>query len=246
MAEELIATQPDLLLTPSEVGSRALLQSTRVIPIVFSNASDPVGLGLVPNLQHPGGNVTGLTSLSHDLAVRRLQLVKDAFPQATHIAVLFTPDDPSSPPQERAMAQAAAVLKIRMTSIAVREVQDIATITKRGAALNAQAYVVTSSFVLNSYRREIIDAMLRSRMPAIYSSEGAEDAGGLMRYGPSSQDNFRRSAGYVDKILKGAKPGDLPIEQPTKFELVINMKTAKAMGLAIPQSVLLRADRLIE
>lgn len=246
LAAEMIATQPDLLLTPSEVGAGPLVRLTRTIPIVFGNASDPVGLGFAASLQRPGGNVTGVTSLSHDLAAKRLQLLKEAFPRVAHVIVLFAPNDPSGPPQVKAIEEAAPRMKMRITPIELRQPADIESAFKRGAALGAHAYLVTSGPLINSHRDAIVDLMLRSKVPAFTSITGMAEAGGLMEYAPSSQDNFRRAARYVDRILKGAKPGELPIEQPVKFELIVNLKTARAMGFTIPQSILLRADRVIE
>jgi putative ABC transport system substrate-binding protein len=246
LADELIATQPDLLLVPADEGVRLFALRTKTIPIVFANIQDPLGSGVVESLRRPGGNATGLTNIARDLAAKRLQLLKEAFARVARVVLLFEPGNPGGVSQVKEIEEAAARLKIRVTSIGLRQAADIEPAFKRGAAIGAQAYVVTSGFVITSQRQAIAERVLRARVPGMFQSLPYVQAGGLMSYGPSQQDNFRRAAAYVDKILKGAKPGDLPIEQPTKFELVVNLKTARAMGLKFPQSFLVRADRVIE
>jgi putative ABC transport system substrate-binding protein len=246
LAAELLATRPDLLLTNADDGVRLLAQRTKTIPIVFAIAQDPVGNGNVASLRHPGGNATGLTSLSTDLGAKRLQLLKEAFPRVAHVVLLFEPDSIGSVSQVKEIEEAARRLRIRVSPIELRKAADIDPAFQRGAALGAHAYIVYQGGLANAQRQAIDDRVLRAKVPAIFYNSEVVEAGGLMSYGPSPQDNFRLAAGYVDKILKGANPGDLPIEQPTKFELVVNMKTAKAMGLKFPQSFLLRADRVIE
>jgi putative ABC transport system substrate-binding protein len=213
---------------------------------VFALAVDPVGIGVAASLSRPGGNATGLTTLAGGLGAKRLELIKEAFPRAERVVVLFVPDDVTSFPQMKEIEEAAPRLKMRVIPIEWRQAGDIEPAFKRGAKLGAQAYMITQSFLSNSQRQVIVDRLLRSKIPAIYHDDRYPEAGGLMGYGPSSLDNFRRAAAYVDKIFKGAKPGDLPIEQPTRFELVLNLKTAKAMGIKFPQSFLVRADRVIE
>jgi len=244
LAAELVATQPDLLLATADDSVRQLAQRTKTIPIVFAIAQDPVGSGLAASLQRPGGNATGLTNLNRDLGAKRLQLLKEAFPRVAHVVLLFEPNVGLSPVKE--IKEAAARLKIRVTPIELRQSADIEPAFKRGAALGAQAYMVAQGFLTSVQGQVIADRVLRSKVPAIFENNQLVEAGGLMSYGPSWEDNFRRAAAYADKILKGAKPGDLPIEQPTRFELVINMKTARALGITIPQSILLRANRVIE
>jgi putative ABC transport system substrate-binding protein len=246
MAAEIVATQPDLLLAGGDAVARLYIQKTKTIPIVFTIAQDPVGNGLVASLRQPGGNATGLTILAAELSPKRLQLLKEAFPHVSHVVVLFDPLDLGSRPQVTETEQAAARLNIRVTLIELQQASDIEPAFKRGTALGTQAYIATQGGVMNIYNQAIADRIMRLRMPAISGNNVYADAGGLMSYGASIPDNFHRAAAYVEKILKGAKPGDLPVEQPTKFELVINMKTAKAMGFKIPQSILLRADRVIE
>ena len=245
LAVDLIASKPDLLLASGEVGIRLFAQRTKTIPIVFAIGSDPVGLGVAASLPRPGGNLTGLTTLARDLGAKRLQLLKEAFPRVAHVVVLFAPDVLGLP-QVKEIEEAAPRLGIRVTPIELRQAADIEPAFKRGAALGAHAYVLTAGALIITQRQAIADRLLRSKVPAMFSSEEMAEEGGLMSYAPSYRDNFRRAAGYVDKILKGAKPGDLPIEQPIKFELVLNLKTAKAMGITFPQSIVVRADRVIE
>ena len=246
LAAELVATRPDLLLAPGEEAVRQLTQRTKTIPIVFAIAQDPVGDGFAQSLQRPGGNATGLTTLARDLGAKRLQLLKEAFPRVAHVVLLFEPAIIASLSQVKDIEEGAARLKIRVTPIGLRQAADIEPAFKRGAALGAQIYIVTQSPLIMTQRQAIVDRSLRSKVPAIFSDGRFVEAGGLMSYAPSFQDNFRRAAAYVDKILKGAKPGELPIEQPVKFELVVNLKTAKAMGITFPKSFLARADRVIE
>ena len=246
LATKLVASQPDLLLTTGDEALRLLAQRTKSIPIVFATAQDPLGDRVVASLQHPGGNATGLTTLARELGAKRLQLLKEAVPQIAHVVVLFQAALLGNLSQVNEIADAAERLKIRVTRFELQQAADIEPAFKRGAALGADAYLVTQSPLLNTHRQAIVDRVLRSKLPAMFPRSEFVDAGGLMSYGSSYDDHYRRAAAYVDKIFKGAKPGDLPIEQPTKFELVVNQKTAKAMGLTFPQSFLLRADRVIE
>ena len=243
---ELVASQPDVLLVSGDTSARLLAENTRTIPIVFAVAQDPVANGLAASLQRPGGNATGLSTLTPDLGAKRLQLIREAFPRVSNVVLLFEPAGVGSASQTNEIEAAAERLKIRVTPIGLGQRADIEPAFKRGAALGAQGYLVTQGFFMASHRQVISDQSIRLKVPIIFPQEEDAKAGGLMSYGPSFNDNFRRAAAYVDKIFKGAKPGDLSIEQPTKFELVVNMKTAKAMGLKIPQSILLRADRVIE
>ena len=245
LAAELVATQPDLLLAPAEGPVRAFAERTKTIPIVFCYATDPVGNGLAASLRRPGGNLTGLTSLVRELGAKRLQLLKEAFPRVARVVLLFD-TRATGLSQVKDIEQAAPRLKMRVTVIELHQAADIEPAFKRGTALGTHAYVVVPGTVLNDQRQAVAQAVLRSKVPAIFTFAEMVEAGGLMSYGPSREDNFRRAAAYVDKILKGAKPGDLPIEQPLKFELVVNLKTARAMGFTIPQSILIRADRVIE
>ena len=245
LAAQMVASQPDLLFTGGDTAVRLFAQRTKTIPIVFAIGTDPVRLGVAASLARPGGNVTGLIALALDLGAKRLQLLKEAFPRVTHVVVLFAPDVLGLP-QAKEIKEAAPRLKMRVTLIELRQAADIEPAFKRGAQLGADAYILTQGFLIGSQLQAIVDRILRSKVPAVFTQAEFAEAGGLMSYAPSFRDNFRRAAAYADKILKGAKPGDLPIEQPSKFELVLNLKTAKAMGFKIPQSILLRADRVIE
>ena len=246
LADELLALGPDLMLTPSEGSARLLAQKTKTIPIVFAIASDPVGNGLAANLRRPGGNSTGLSTLSTELSAKRLQLLKEAFPRVAHLAVLFEPDHLGSAAQAKEIEGMAPRLGMRTTAIKLRLPADIEPGLKRAAALGAQAYVVAAGGFATSQRQVIADHLIRLKAPSMFGSIQDVEAGGLMSYAASFTDNFRRAAGYVDKIFKGAKPGDLPIQQPVTFEMVVNLKTAKAIGITLPQVVLLQADRVIE
>ena len=246
LAAELVATRPDLLLVPGDGPARLLAQRTKTIPIVFAVAQDPIGTGLAASLRRPGGNVTGLTSLSTELSAKRLQLLKEAFPRVAHVALLFEPDDVGSVSQAKEIEEAAPRLGLRVTSIKLRQLADIEPAFKRAAALGAQAYMVAASGIANTRPQVIVDHIIRLKVPSMFGNSLFVEAGGLMSYSISFPDNFRRAAAYVDKILKGAKPGDLPIEQPLKFELVVNMKTAKAIGVTFTETFMLRVDRVIE
>ncbi|MGH8674204.1 MAG: ABC transporter substrate-binding protein [Burkholderiales bacterium] len=246
LAAELVATQPDLLLTPGDEGVRVLVQRTKTIPIVVMFAQDPVGSRYAASLQRPGGNVTGMASLSRDLGGKRLQLLKEAVPRVTHVGVLFEPADAGGLPQVQDIEQAAARLGVRVTPIEVRKPADIEPAFQRGVAFGADAFALTQSFLFTSEQQAIVDRCLRAKAPAVFLVRSAVDSGGLLSYYPVPLDTFRRTASYVDRILKGARPGDLPMEQPTRFELGLNLKTARAMGITFPQSILLRADRVIE
>ena len=246
LADELVAIGPDLLLTPSEGTVRLLAQKAKAIPIVFAIASDPVGNGLAASLRRPGGNSTGLTTLAAELSAKRLQLLKEAFSRIAHVALLFEPDDVGSASQAKEIEGIAPRLGLRITAIELRQPADIESGFKRAAALGAQAYIVAAGGTANTQRRAIADRIIGLKVPAMFGGSAYVEAGGLMSYAAYFTDNFRRAAAYVDKILKGAKPGDLPIEQPTRFELVVNMKTAKATGLTFPGSFMLRVDRVIE
>ena len=246
LAGDLVATSPDLLLAPSDEDVRLLAQRTKTIPIVFTIAQDPVGNGLAASLRRPGGNVTGLTSLSTELSAKRLQLLKEAFPRVERVALLFEPSNVGSVSQAKEIEAAAARLALRIAPIELRQPADLEPAFKRATVFGAQAYILTTGGTIGSQRQAIADHIVRLKAPAMFAGSQYVEAGGLMSYAASFTDNSRRAAAYVDKILKGAKPGDLPIEQPTRFELVVNMKTAKAIGVTFPESFMVRVDRVIE
>jgi len=202
-------------------------------------------LGVAKSLQRPGGNVTGLGTLRSALGAKRVELLKQAFPHVTHIAVLFSGEDLASKLQRKDVESAAVRLGVRVTPTDMDEL-GLNSAIKRATSTGCQAFVVIESYFINSNRRETADAINASRLPAIFSRTEMVEVGGLMSYAPSTLDNFRRAATYVDKIFKGANPGDLPIEQPSKFELTVNLKTAKAIGITVPTSLLVRADKVIQ
>ncbi len=230
----------DVIMTASPPAVRAAQRATSIIPIVFAAVGDPVAAGLVQSLARPGQNITGLSVLSPELDGKRLELLKEAVPKTSRVAVLFG----ESPRQE--LQRAAQGLAIQRISLPVRELGDVQAAFETARKQNVHALLTSPSPVLNTIRERIVELAAKNRLPAMYGGPEFVEAGGFMSYGPSYTDLLRRAATYVDKILKGAKPADLPVEQPTKFELVVNLKTAKALGLTIPQSVLLRADQLIE
>ena len=246
LAAELVATRPDLLLVAADENVRLLEKSTKTIPIVFVITEDPVGTGIAASLRRPGGNATGLTTLSAELSAKRLQLLKEAFPHVANIVLLFEPDNVGSVSQAKEIGEVASRLDVRITPIELRQPADIEPAFRRATAVGAQAYIVTTGGTIASQRREIADRINRLKTPAMFANSQYAEAGGLMSYGPSFTDNFRRAAAYVDKVFNGVNPGDIPIEQPTKFELIVNMKTAKATGLTFPESFLVQANRVIE
>jgi ABC-type uncharacterized transport system substrate-binding protein len=250
LAAELVALKVDVILAPSAPHVLAAKQVTRTIPIVFVNSGDPVASGLVTSLAQPGGNVTGLSTLNVDLIGKCLEQLPQAIPGVSRVAVLWNPGD-SPERTEKDMLKGAEVagraLGMRLQFVEVRGPTDFERPFAEMTGARAGALTVLQSTMFFIERRRLVDLAAKNRLPAVYTSRDFVDAGGLMSYGPDLADLFRRAATYVDKILKGAKPGDMPVERPTKFELVINLKTAKALGLTIPPSSLLtRADQVIE
>jgi putative ABC transport system substrate-binding protein len=249
LAAELVALKVDVIVTGSTPGALAAKQVTRTIPIVFSAAADPVTSGLVTSLARPGGNVTGLYVLAPELVGKSLAQLKQAVPGVGRVAVLWHPGAYGER-TERDMLKAAEVaaqaLGVRLQFVEARGPADFDRAFSDMTRARAGALAVLPSTMFNSERRRLADLAAKNRLPAVYPWREFVDAGGLMSYGASLADMIRRAATYVDKILKGAKPADLPVEQPTKFELVINLKAAKALGLTIPQSLLLRADEVIQ
>jgi putative tryptophan/tyrosine transport system substrate-binding protein len=233
-ADELVRLRVDVIVAGSTLGANAAKRATSTIPIVMANVTDPVGTGLVSSLARPGGNITGLSTMGADLSGKRLELIKEVVPRLRRIGVLWYQDSPNSVAAFKALKAAAQSLRVDVRSLGVRP--PVPEIDQAfGIAINWRADALIA-----------LDDAARSRLPAVYGYREFPDAGGLMTYGPSRHDMYREAAAYVDKILKGAKPGDLPVGQPTKFELVINLKTAKALGLTIQPSLLQRADELIQ
>ena len=247
LARELVSLKVDVIITATDVAIAAVKRETQTIPIVMANSSDPVGAGFVASLARPGGNVTGLGMISLDLTGKRLELLKESVPRLSRVAFLWNPGVRGDTLQYKEAEGVARALGLSLQSVEVVRAEDLDRAfslirDQRGQALT----VAGPSPVTFSNRARIATLAQRNRLPSIYGGREFVDAGGLMSYGPSDRDLFRRAATYVDKILKGANPAELPVELPTKFELVINLKTAKALGLTIPQSVLLRADQVIE
>ncbi len=246
LAAELVRLKVDVIVaagTPTPVAAK---RATATIPIVMTNTSDPVALGLVTTLARPGGNVTGLSIQTVELVGKQLELLKQVVPKASRIAFLTNPSNPGSALQLREAQTAARSLGVQLQVLEARRPDDLDRAFAAMTRERARAVLVPGDPVFFLYRTQISELAMKSRLPAMFALREHGEAGGRMAYGPSLRDNFRRAATYVDKILKGAKPGDLPVEQPTKFELVVNLKTAKALGLTIPQSILIRADEVIQ
>jgi len=246
LAAELVRLKVDVIVAGAPPAPEAAQRATSTIPIVMANHSDPVGSGLVASLASPGKNVTGLSTLAPELVGKRLQLLKEVVPGISRGAVLSNPTIPSQALDLREAKAAAGPLKMQLQLLEARAPGDFAGAFSAMTKARAGGVIIINSSMFYAERTRIAELAARSRVPAIYSVREFAEAGGLMAYGPNIQDLFRRAATYVDKILKGAKPGDLPVEQPTKFELVINLKTAKALGLTIPPSLLGRADEVIQ
>jgi ABC-type uncharacterized transport system substrate-binding protein len=248
LAAELVALKVDVIVAPTTLAAVAAEQATRTIPIVFATAGDPVTSGLVISLARPGGNVTGLSILAPELVGKRLELLTQAVPGVSRVAVLWHPGGMGER-MDKDMAKeadaAARALGVRLHFVEARGPADFERAFSDVTRGHAGALTVLGSTMFSDERRRLVDLAARNRLPAVYTSKEFVDAGGLMAYGPNVADLYRRAATYVDKILKGATPTDLPVEQPTKFVLVVNLKTAKALGLTIPPSLLLRADEVI-
>ena len=246
LAVELVRLKVDMIIsTGGAVPATAAKRATQTIPIVFT-AGDPVGAGLVARLDRPGGNLTGVSVLTIALNTKRLELLKEAVPSVSRVAVLANPANPAIRGVLKELEDAARALRVKLHVLEVRERQGIDDAFAAIARERAGALLVVSDPMFQSQRERIVDLAAKHRLPGIFEWRDFAEAGGLMSYATNLTDMYRRLAIYVDRILKGAKPGDLPVEQPTKFELVINVRTAKALGLTIPPSLLLRADRLIE
>ncbi len=244
LAADLVRLKVDLIVAVADRPIRAARQATSTIPIVMCPSGDAVGQGFVASLARPGGNITGVSILNPDLAAKRLQILREIVPKVSRVAVLWNP--PGGEAQFRAAELAARAMRIEVVSLKVSRADDLDKAFETAAKSRAGTLLVESGSVLFGLRVRITEFALKQRLPAMYNLPSFAHAGGLVVYGPSDTEYYRRAAIYVDKILKGAKPADLPVEQPTKFELIINLKTAKALGLTIPLSVLFRADQVIE
>jgi putative tryptophan/tyrosine transport system substrate-binding protein len=247
LARQLVALKPDLIVATNDVVIASVRRETQTIPIVMAFSSDPAGAGFVASLARPGGNVTGLSTLSPEISGKRLELLREVIPGLSRVALLWNPDSRGNLLDYKETEVVARSLHVELQSVELSRIDDLDRAFSAVTKGRAQALIVPAGNPITATRQaQVASFAQRSRLPSIYGARDAVDAGGLMSYGPSVADLFRRAATYVDRILKGAKPADLPVEQPTKFELVINLKTAKALGLTIPQSILLRADQVIE
>ena len=245
LAAECLRLKADIIVVTTTPAAQAAKNATRTIPIVMHSLGDPVGTGLVASLARPGGNVTGVTSMSSGFSAKRLALLKEAAPRISRVLVLAYLVDPVAPPQIEELKKAAPSLGVQLQIRDIRTADDLPAAFDAGVKERAEALLTTSASIFVAHRKRVVELAAQHRMPGMYPYRLVVDAGGLMAYAYTS-DLQARAATYVDKILKGAKPADLPIEQPTKFELVINLKTAKALGLTIPPSLLQRADQVIE
>jgi putative ABC transport system substrate-binding protein len=245
LAEELVRLKVDVIVASGGAApTLAAKKAARSVPIVFVGINNPVELGLLPSLARPGGNITGLAMTAADFAGKRLELLREVVPKLRRVAVVLDSTNPASPMQLKGAEVAARTLGMRLEPVPVRGPNDFDSAFK--AMRGASGLLLIDSVLFTTHHARLAGLAATSRLPAIYGYREFVDVGGLMSYGPDFPDLYRRAAVYVDKILKGAKPADLPVEQPTKFELVINLKTAKALGLTIPQSLLQRADQVIE
>jgi len=245
LAVECLRLKADIIVVTTTPATQAAKHATRTIPIVMIPLGDPVGTGLVASLARPGGNVTGLTFMASGLAAKRFELLKEAVPKISRVLVLSYLEDPIAAPQVKELEKAAGSLGVKLLVQDIRTADDLPAAFDAGASGRADGLLTTAESIFVVHRKRVVELAAQHRLPGLYPYRLAVDAGGLMAY-DAYTPLLARTATYVDKILKGAKPGDLPIEQPTKFELVINLKTAKALGLTIPPSLLLRADQVIE
>jgi putative ABC transport system substrate-binding protein len=245
LAAELVGLKVDVIVTGGP-GAGAAKKASATIPIVFATAFDPVGDGLVSSLARPGGNITGLSVMTQDLDGKRLELLKESFPKVARVAFLWVPRGTMGNLALTDMEAAAKALRLKLLSLEVRSLDDFESAFARAKRDGAQALLTTPDPLVNTQQRQVLDFAAKNRLPAMYPYSDFVEAGGLMSYAPNIADLFRRAADFVDKILKGAKPADIPVEQPTKFEFVVNLKSANQIGLTVPLSVLSRADRVIK
>jgi putative ABC transport system substrate-binding protein len=246
LAAELVRLNPDVIVSAPTPANLAVRQATATIPIVMALSADPVGLGLVASLGRPGGNVTGLTGFADELPAKLIELAGEVVPHANRIAVLLNVDNPLHVPQWQNAQTAGAATVAKLVPVEVSSALQLADAFAAIARQRVDVLVVTPDTVFLTRRKQIAELAAAARLPAIYGIRDHAEDGGLISYGVNSREGFRRAAFYVDKILKGAKPADLPVERPTRFEMVINLKTAKALGIEIPASILARADEVIE
>jgi len=247
LARELVGLKMDVIVASSDSAIAAVAQQTQTIPIVMAISTDPVGARLVASLARPGGNVTGFSTMSPELSGKRLELLREAVPGLSRVAFIWNPEIAGNRLELNEAEAAARSLRLQLQLVEVRRSADINPAFSAVTKGRAEALILAwPNPALFSNRHQLQSFAQSNRLPSMYGTRDFVDAGGLMSYGPNTADNFRRAAVYVDKILKGTKPADLPVEQPTRFELVINMKTAKALGITFPQTILIRADHLIQ
>jgi putative ABC transport system substrate-binding protein len=246
LATELAGLKVDVIVTGGPTATRPAKEATATIPIVMAQDTDPVGNGFVASLARPGGNITGLSNYHPDLSGKQLELLKEVVPRLARVAVLGNSREPGNAQALEETKLAGAALKLKLQFLDVRDLRDIETAFHAATKERAGALLVLSSPIATSQRTQVAQLAIKNRVPTMYQVSESVEAGGLMTYGVSTADLWRRSATYVDKILKGRKPADLPVEQPMKFELVINLRTAKQIGLTIPPNVLARADKVIK
>jgi putative ABC transport system substrate-binding protein len=244
LTAELIKAKVDVILALNTPAARAAKNATKTIPIVFTWVADP--LELVASLARPGGNITGLTTVTADLSGKRIEILKETLPRLSRVAVLLHPDNPTHARLFRDMETASLQMRIQLQSSGVRDLKDIQQVIQAAVKSRIGALFIIEEAVIASYRTQLLELAIKERMPTASLYKEFAEAGGLTTYGADLPDLFRRASTYVDKVLNGTNPSDLPIEQPKKFELVINLKTAKQIGLTIPPSVLARADRVIK
>ena len=246
LAAELMRLKVDVIVSGGSSATRRAKEATSTIPIVMTQDSDPVGTGLVASLARPGGNITGLSTLSPEISGKRLELLKEIVPKLSRVAVFGTSTSPVNAQELKEVELAAGALGVKLQYLDVLSSKDVETGFRGAVKARADAVLMMISMsVTNFQRKEIAELAVKSRLPVVYDSRLSVEAGGLMNYGVNPTDLLRRAATYVDKILKGANPAELPVEQPTKFEFIINLKAAKQIGLAIPPNVLARADKVI-
>ena len=246
LASELVRLQPDLIVTRGTPATKAAKEATDTIPIVFTAIGEPVGAGVIPTLARPGGNITGLSAFATELAGKRVELLKEAFPTIARVGFLHNMANPVAPPEWQAIEAAAEPLGISAELLDIRREVDITAAFKSMQQHKVDALYVGIDALTQANAQMIVDLAAEQKLPTVYIARQYVNIGGLLSYGPSFRDLYYRAAGLIDKIFKGAKPGDLPVEQPTKLELIVNARTAKALGLELPPSLLDRADEVIE
>jgi putative ABC transport system substrate-binding protein len=245
LAAELVRLKLDVIVSPGPAVTRPLKEATSTIPIVMASDTDPVGSGFIASLARPGGNITGLASLAPEVGGKQLELLKEISPKISRVAVIGNSANPGDAQALRETVLAAGSFEVYLRYLDILDPKDIETAFRAAAKGRADALMVLGNPILNAHRKQIVDLAVKQRLPATYTRPEFIEAGGLMYYGTNYNDLYRRAAAYVDKILKGAKPADLPVEQPKKFEFTVNLKAAKQIGLTVPPNVLARADRVI-